>query len=136
MPSPRNARPRYGSRLRPVIAPIALMCPRFSATSTIATGAISTIAFGSNTGAAKFGRPIHAAASILESRSAARRRPVFWPAARHGATKKEIAEAFGVTVDVNASAALVYSARVIDAFDEYPSWLSARSRCAAGAHDA
>ena len=41
------------------------MCPRFSATSTIATGAISTIALASNTGAAKFGRPNHAAAPIL-----------------------------------------------------------------------
>ena len=48
------------------MAPIALMCPRFSATSTIATGAISNIAFPSNTGAVKFGRPSHAAAPILE----------------------------------------------------------------------
>jgi AhpD family alkylhydroperoxidase len=41
-------------------------------------------------------------------------------AIRHGATKEEIAEALGVAVAVNAGAALVYSARVMDAVREYP----------------
>jgi AhpD family alkylhydroperoxidase len=41
-------------------------------------------------------------------------------AIRHGATKEEIAEALGVAVAVNAGAALVYSARVMDAVKEYP----------------
>lgn len=41
-------------------------------------------------------------------------------AIRHGATREEIAEALGVAVAVNAGAALVYSARVMDAFKEYP----------------
>jgi AhpD family alkylhydroperoxidase len=40
-------------------------------------------------------------------------------AIKHGATK-EIAEALGVATSVNAGAALVYSARVMDAFREYP----------------
>jgi AhpD family alkylhydroperoxidase len=40
-------------------------------------------------------------------------------AIRHGATKEEIAEALGVAVAVNAGAALVYSARVMDAVKEY-----------------
>jgi AhpD family alkylhydroperoxidase len=35
----------------------------------------------------------------------------------HGATKEEIAEALGVAVSMNAGAALVYSARVLDAYD-------------------
>ena len=35
-------------------------------------------------------------------------------------TKEEIAEALGVATSVNAGAALVYSARVMDAFREYP----------------
>jgi AhpD family alkylhydroperoxidase len=38
-------------------------------------------------------------------------------AQKHGATKEEIAEALGVAVSVNAGAALVYSTRVMDAFD-------------------
>ncbi|MEZ2128540.1 MULTISPECIES: carboxymuconolactone decarboxylase family protein [unclassified Sinorhizobium] len=38
-------------------------------------------------------------------------------AQKHGATKEEIAEALGVAVSVNAGAALVYSARVMDAAD-------------------
>ena len=38
----------------------------------------------------------------------------------HGATKEEIAEALGVTVAVNAGAALVYTTRVMDAVKEYP----------------
>ena len=41
------------------------MCPRFSATRMIATGTISAIAFASNTGATKFGRPNQAAAATL-----------------------------------------------------------------------
>ena len=36
-------------------------------------------------------------------------------ARKHGATRDEIAEALGVAVAVNAGAALVYSARVLDA---------------------
>ena len=38
-------------------------------------------------------------------------------AIKQGATKDEITEALGVAISVNAGAALVYSARVIDAFD-------------------
>ncbi|MFJ7566202.1 carboxymuconolactone decarboxylase family protein [Herminiimonas sp. NPDC097707] len=37
-------------------------------------------------------------------------------AAKLGATQEEIAEALGVAIAVNAGAALVYSARVLDAF--------------------
>ena len=37
-------------------------------------------------------------------------------AAKQGATREEIAEALGVAIAVNAGAALVYSARVMDAF--------------------
>jgi hypothetical protein len=37
-------------------------------------------------------------------------------AAKHGATREEIAEALGVAIAVNAGAALVYSARVMDAY--------------------
>jgi AhpD family alkylhydroperoxidase len=36
-------------------------------------------------------------------------------ALKHGASKQEIAEALGVAVALNAGAAMVYSARVIDA---------------------
>lgn len=39
-------------------------------------------------------------------------------AARHGAAREEIVEALGVAIAVNAGAALVYSARVMDAFTE------------------
>lgn len=39
-------------------------------------------------------------------------------AIQHGATKDEIVEALGVAIAVNAGAALVYSARVLDAFQE------------------
>ena len=39
-------------------------------------------------------------------------------AARHGASREEIAEALGVATGVNAGAALVYSARVLDAYDK------------------
>ena len=42
-------------------------------------------------------------------------------AIKRGATREEIAEALGVATSVNAGAALVYSARVMDAFNEYPS---------------
>ena len=35
-----------------------------------------------------------------------------------GASKDEIAEALGVGISVNAGAALVYSTRTLDAFDE------------------
>jgi AhpD family alkylhydroperoxidase len=38
-------------------------------------------------------------------------------AIRQGATRAEIAEALGVAISVNTGAALVYSARVLDAFD-------------------
>jgi AhpD family alkylhydroperoxidase len=41
-------------------------------------------------------------------------------AIKRGATKQEIAEALAVATTVNAGAALVYSARVMDAFMEYP----------------
>ena len=37
-------------------------------------------------------------------------------AAKHGATREEVAEALGVAIAVNAGAALVFSARVMDAF--------------------
>ncbi len=37
-------------------------------------------------------------------------------AAKHGATREEIVEALGVAIMVNAGAALVYSARTLDAF--------------------
>jgi AhpD family alkylhydroperoxidase len=47
-------------------------------------------------------------------------------AIKHGATREEIAEALGVATSVNAGAALVYSARVIDAFTEYPRAASPR----------
>src|SRR5690348_4119254 len=36
-------------------------------------------------------------------------------ALKHGATREEIAEALGVAVTLNAGAAMVYSARVLDA---------------------
>jgi AhpD family alkylhydroperoxidase len=39
-------------------------------------------------------------------------------ALKHGATREEIAEALGVAVAMNAGAALVYSARVMDAVSE------------------
>jgi AhpD family alkylhydroperoxidase len=40
-------------------------------------------------------------------------------ALKHGATREEIAEAPGVAVAMNAGAALVYSARVMDAVSEH-----------------
>jgi AhpD family alkylhydroperoxidase len=39
-------------------------------------------------------------------------------AARHGASREEIAEALGVAAAVNAGAALVYSTRVLDAWEQ------------------
>lgn len=36
----------------------------------------------------------------------------------HGATKEELAEALGVAIALNAGAALVYSARTLDAFEQ------------------
>jgi len=39
-------------------------------------------------------------------------------AAKNGATQEELVEALGVAITVNAGAALVYSARTIDAFAE------------------
>src|ERR1700746_3088933 len=41
-------------------------------------------------------------------------------AIKQGVTEEDIAEALGVAAAVNAGAALVYSARVMDAFKEYP----------------
>ncbi|HEY9131981.1 MAG TPA: carboxymuconolactone decarboxylase family protein [Dyella sp.] len=40
-------------------------------------------------------------------------------ALKHGATREEIAEALGVAVSMNAGAALVYSARVMDAVSQH-----------------
>lgn len=39
-------------------------------------------------------------------------------AIKFGATKEEISEALGVAIALNAGAALVYSARTLDCFDE------------------
>jgi len=41
-------------------------------------------------------------------------------ALKNGASREEIAEALGVAVALNAGAALVYSARVMDAVSEHP----------------
>jgi len=46
-------------------------------------------------------------------------------ALKHGATHEEIAEALGVAVALNAGAALVYSARVMDAVSAYEAGKSA-----------
>ena len=48
-------------------------------------------------------------------------------AIKQGATKEDIAEALGVAAAVNAGAALVYSARVLDAFKEHPSAIRPQS---------
>ena len=40
-------------------------------------------------------------------------------ALKHGATREEIAEALGVAVAMNAGAAMVYSARVMDAVEAH-----------------
>src|SRR5215471_9709391 len=61
--SPKKARPKKLSRLLPVIAPMALMWPRFSATRMIATGAINNIASAWKLGPINFGEPIHDAAA-------------------------------------------------------------------------
>ena len=42
-------------------------------------------------------------------------------AIKHGATKEEIVEALGVAIAVNAGAALVYAARVLNAYAAKPS---------------
>lgn len=42
-------------------------------------------------------------------------------AIEHGASRAEVAEALGVAVAMNAGAALVYSARALDAFDKHSS---------------
>ena len=42
-------------------------------------------------------------------------------ALKHGATREEIAEALGVAIAMNAGAALVYSARAMDAVSAYSS---------------
>jgi AhpD family alkylhydroperoxidase len=39
-------------------------------------------------------------------------------AVRHGASREEIAEALGVATAVNAGAALVYSSRVLDVYEQ------------------
>lgn len=41
-------------------------------------------------------------------------------ALRHGATKEEIAEACNVAISISAGAALVYSARALDAVAQHP----------------
>lgn len=41
-------------------------------------------------------------------------------AIRHGATKEEIAEACNVAISISAGAALVYSARALDAVTQHP----------------
>jgi AhpD family alkylhydroperoxidase len=41
-------------------------------------------------------------------------------ALKHGASREEIAEALGVAVALNAGAALVFSARVMDAVNAHP----------------
>lgn len=42
-------------------------------------------------------------------------------AAKHGATREEIAEALSVAISLNAGAALVYTSHALDAFDALPS---------------
>lgn len=51
-------------------------------------------------------------------------------AVKLGATKGEIAEALGVAVALNAGAAMVYSARVLDAFEAHGGVVSAASAAA------
>lgn len=46
-------------------------------------------------------------------------------AVKHGASKEEIGEALGVAVAMNAGAAMVYSARAIDAVDAHAGALAA-----------
>ena len=40
-------------------------------------------------------------------------------AIKHGASEEEVSEALGVAVSINAGAALVYSARVLDAYQTH-----------------
>ena len=49
-------------------------------------------------------------------------------AIKHGASREEIAEALGVAVSVNAGAALVYSARVMDAYTANPAMTAAATK--------
>ncbi len=49
-------------------------------------------------------------------------------AIKNGGSREEIAEALGVAVSVNAGAALVYSARVIDAYEVNPASVAAASK--------
>jgi len=49
-------------------------------------------------------------------------------AIKHGASREEIAEALGVAVSVNAGAALVYSARVMDAYEVNPASAAAATK--------
>jgi len=42
-------------------------------------------------------------------------------ALKHGATREQVAEALGVAVALNAGAAMVYSARALDALDAHAS---------------
>lgn len=46
-------------------------------------------------------------------------------AIRHGATKDEIAEACNVAISISAGAALVYSARALDAVAQHPTMQAA-----------
>ena len=41
-------------------------------------------------------------------------------AAKHGATREEIAEALAVAISLNTGAALTYTAHALDAFDALP----------------
>ena len=41
-------------------------------------------------------------------------------AAKHGATREEIAESLAVAISLNTGAALTYTAHVLDAFDSLP----------------
>ncbi|MFM0054414.1 carboxymuconolactone decarboxylase family protein [Paraburkholderia phytofirmans] len=52
-------------------------------------------------------------------------------ALKHGATREEIAEALGVAIAVNAGAAMVYSARTIDAAAAYTAQAADAAQAAA-----
>ena len=49
-------------------------------------------------------------------------------AIKHAASREEIAEALGVAVSVNTGAALVYSARVMDAYEVSPAEVAAATK--------
>lgn len=49
-------------------------------------------------------------------------------AIRHGATKEEIAEACNVAISISAGAALVYSARALDAVAQHPGSTAAAAK--------